>query len=255
MQTFTAPVDGNYKLEVWGAQGEGWKTVPGGKGGYTKGGYSINKEQTIYIAIGGYSSGWNGGGRNITTSGQWGAGGGGATSIQTSLISDGQLYHYESVKNTDVVIVAGGGGGSEWYYTSSDKITPVGGFGGGINGEDGFIGYSGNVTGAKGGTQISGGKSMNINTLSGTQTIVDGSFGRGGHTEGGDGGGQGGGGWYGGGAADYGGGGGGGSGHIGDMLTNGETIAGNQTFPSPNGGTETGHPGNGYAIITWQQLP
>ena len=32
VQTFTAPVDGVYKLEVWGAQGgDGWG-LPGGKG-------------------------------------------------------------------------------------------------------------------------------------------------------------------------------------------------------------------------------
>jgi len=43
---------------------------------------------------------------------------------------------------------------------------------------------------------------------------------------------------------------GGGSGHVGN-VTNGQTIAGNQTFPKPGGGTETGHTGNGYCIITW----
>ncbi|WP_036886919.1 glycine rich domain-containing protein, partial [Segatella albensis] len=49
---------------------------------------------------------------------------------------------------------------------------------------------------------------------------------------------------------------GGGSGHINTtLITNGATIAGDQTFPSPSGGTETGHTGNGYCIITWQQLP
>ena len=262
MQTFTAPVTGNYKLEVWGAQGSGVgpETINrdrGGKGGYARANYSMNKEQTIYIAVGGVHGlianegglTWNGGG-----AGDWGPMGGGATSIQKSLISDGQLKHYESVKNTDVLIVAGGGGGSEWYYTPTDYLTPVGGAGGGIDGEDGSIGYLEDLNpcpGAKGGTQTSGGKSTTKDSRSGTQTVVDGSFGQGGYTLGGDGGGQGGGGWYGGGAADYAGGGGGGSSHIGEMLTNGETIAGNQTFPSPSGGTETGHSGNGYAIISW----
>ena len=28
-------------------------------------------------------------------------------------------------------------------------------------------------------------------------------------------------------------------------------IAGNETMPSPNGGTEVGHSGNGYARITY----
>ena len=33
-------------------------------------------------------------------------------------------------------------------------------------------------------------------------------------------------------------------------LTNAQTIAGNQSFPAPSGGNETGHSGNGYARIT-----
>ena len=33
-------------------------------------------------------------------------------------------------------------------------------------------------------------------------------------------------------------------------LTEASTIAGNASFPAPNGGTETGHTGNGYARIT-----
>ena len=33
-------------------------------------------------------------------------------------------------------------------------------------------------------------------------------------------------------------------------LANASTIAGNSSFPSTSGGTETGHSGNGYARIT-----
>lgn len=47
----------------------------------------------------------------------------------------------------------------------------------------------------------------------------------------------------------YGAGGGGGSGYVGG-VTNGQTISGNQSFPAPGGGNETGHSGNGYAKIT-----
>ena len=256
MQEFTAPLTTTYKIECWGAQGCGWGysggQVPGGKGGYARGTYSINKEQNIYIAVGGegQSSSWNGGGRGTLS-----CPGGGATSIQKSLLSDGQLYRYESVKNTDVLIVAGGGGGSEWYYSLSDIITPTGGAGGGMAGVDGSTGYvpGDSCPGGKGGTQDAGGKSTGLRS---SQSIVDGSFGKGGYSSGGDGGGQGGGGWYGGGAADLAGGGGGGSGHINTLLiSNGVTIAGDQTFPSPSGGTETGHEGDGFCIITWQQLP
>lgn len=76
--------------------------------------------------------------------------------------------------------------------------------------------------------------------------------------------GGGGGGWYGGGSSQWRGG-GGGSGYVltasshkptGYLLgseyylSNAQTIAGNQSFPAPGGGTETGHSGNGYARIT-----
>lgn len=40
------------------------------------------------------------------------------------------------------------------------------------------------------------------------------------------------------------------SGYTGFQLDSGETKAGNVSFPSPNGGNETGHSGNGYARIT-----
>lgn len=40
------------------------------------------------------------------------------------------------------------------------------------------------------------------------------------------------------------------SGYTGLQLDSGNTIAGNTSFPSPGGGTETGHSGNGYARIT-----
>lgn len=82
--------------------------------------------------------------------------------------------------------------------------------------------------------------------------------------------GGGGGGWYGGGAngssstkyaINYSGGGSGfvnipenaqyrPEGYTGLELESGTTIAGNQTFEAPGGGTETGHSGNGYARIT-----
>ena len=64
---------------------------------------------------------------------------------------------------------------------------------------------------------------------------------------------QGGAGWYGGGggASLYVGTAGGGSGHVNtSLLSNAQTIAGNLTFPSSNGGSETGHQGDGACIIT-----
>ena len=46
--------------------------------------------------------------------------------------------------------------------------------------------------------------------------------------------------------------GGGGSGYVNKkLLVNSETIAGNQSFLSPSGVSETGHAGHGAALITW----
>ena len=256
MQTFTAPVTGNYKLEVWGAQGSGVgpETINrdrGGKGGYARANYSMNKEQTIYIAVGGVHGlianegglTWNGGG-----DGEWDhtddestGGGGGCTSVQISLIDDGQLLNYESVKNTDVLVVAGGGGGIGW---SRDGLS----FGGGDSGSIPTVNVNNKPTDLyelKQATQDSGyafgqGQSAITDFTGAGNSEIPG----------------GGGGWYGGytiipiiGSTYVEA--GGGSGHIGIMLTNGATIAGDQTFPKPKGGTETGHSGDGYAIISW----
>ena len=145
---------------------------------------------------------------------------------------------------SEVLLVAGGGGGA-------DGGEP--GVGGGESGTQGSYADSQ-------GTSSSGGKSAILGG-NGPTIVVDGSFGQGGYAIGTwnnivDNGGTGGGGWYGGGGSATAGSGGGGSGHINTtLITNGVTIAGDQTFPSPSGGTETGHAGTGHAIITWQQLP
>lgn len=86
-----------------------------------------------------------------------------------------------------------------------------------------------------------------------------------GYGEGYAGGGAGGGGWFGGTGSSNGG--GGGSSYVFSestandypsgckltsehFLSNAQTTAGNQSFPAPGGGNETGHTGNGYARIT-----
>ncbi len=220
----------------------------------------MNNNKTIYISVGGKgqngtfqsrsSGGWNGGG-----AGEWDhvddeaeAGGGGCTSIQTSLKSDGQLKNYASVKNTDVLIVAGGGGACN-HRSGSDISCGYGG------GETGSISKDWNYNEAKYNKQANQttgyafglGQSVpsDVNFTKYKNSELPGA----------------GGGWYGGytvipdnSGGTYGANAGGGSGHIGTMLTNGATIAGNQTFPSPSGSTETGHYGNGYAKITWMPV-
>ncbi|WP_051230956.1 glycine-rich protein [Segatella albensis] len=246
MQTFIAPVTGNYKLEVWGGQGMRNYSGIGGKGGYSYGNY--NGGGNLYVCVGrqgDYYSAYNGGMGGVN-----GQCGGGATHIATS--DRGELKNYESYQS-EVLLVAGGGGGANDIGRA--------GVGGGLSGGSGEqVTYlTSTIKGASGGTQNSGGTYSGVMSVGDSPVIIiSGSFGQGGrayieYTEGYmDYGGGGGGGWYGGGGTPFTGTGGGGSGHINTtLITNGATIAGDQTFPSPSGGTETGHSGNGYCIISW----
>lgn len=98
-QVFTAPADGTYTLEAWGAQGGNGNSSTGGKGGYAKGNITLKKGQTLYIYVGQAGSkptgGWNGGGSAYNTS-LGGGGGGGATFISTENkgISSGNTIYY-----------------------------------------------------------------------------------------------------------------------------------------------------------------
>ncbi|WP_027084147.1 glycine-rich protein [Cohnella panacarvi] len=94
-QYFTAPRDGTYTLEVWGAQG-GYSN--GGKGGYSKGSINLVAGQKIAVEVGGTNS-YNGGGVS-SGNGSGTITGGGATDIRTG-----------SYSLSERIIVAGGGGG------------------------------------------------------------------------------------------------------------------------------------------------
>ncbi len=225
VQSYTVPLTGTYKLEVWGAQG-GDDGSRGGYGGYSFGTVKLSQNNILYITIGGKGStgagsggGYNGGGNagGIGTSG----GGGGATCVTSN--NKGILSAFNSFKS-EVFIVAGGAGGAGCGGNGEYSPT-IGGSGGGMAGGSGYN--------CSGGTQTTGyefGQGQNRNAN-------------------GDGGG-GGGGWYGGYSATADGAGAGGSGYIGG-VTNGQTIAGDSSMPAPSGGTETGHSGNGYARITF----
>ena len=242
MQTFTAPIDGVYKLEVWGAQSGGWGVHDNAPGGYSGGWRNISKDDILYIVCGGkgvdlsfYDDGtsYNGGGI-----GNNGSGGGGATHIAmvTGLLRD-------LVDNQEAVICVAGGAGSNGGWAPVDFTLYQSG--GGLIGLGSPPRWGPENTPTKGDT-------------GGTQTEcgpdgIKGGFGYGGSSLGG---GAGGGGWYGGNASGGGGEvsssthGGGGSGYIGG-LTNATSIDGGKTFPRPGGGTEQGHLGHGYAIISW----
>lgn len=159
VQTFTAPCDGEYLLEVAGAQGgmsmeDGANITQGGLGGIATGNYHMKKGQIIYIAVGGKGSdadyrrkynegGWNGGGKGTSDGGNdddGSGGGGGATSITTT--NRGVLANYAKYKN-EIITVAGGGGGGGYYggytwkaedYNSYHDGPPAGGGSGYIGG-------------------------------------------------------------------------------------------------------------------------
>lgn len=254
----TVPTSGQYKFEVWGAQGG----CSGGAGGYSTGLVQLNSGDTLYVYVGGkglcssetsYSlmGGWNGGGFAYKGSYITGSGGG-ATDIR---IQTNSLYSR--------AIVAGGGGG----YSN------LGYFSGGVGGGQlGGSTYDSASYAGGGGTQVNGG-------ISGCNSKGNGKFGLGGSydsacgsfwgypdTGGGSG-------WYGGGSAAISSGGGSGwvytstdftnwqSGNATDAaqwllnssyyLSSAQTIAGNLTITNPDGSSVTGHTGNGYARITF----
>ncbi len=265
VQTFTAPVDGEYTLEVGGAQGGGESDLEGGKGGKSTGKVTLKKGETIYLYVGqsgsnnyGTASGtYNGGG---AAGGVFGTAGGGATHIAKT--QRGELKNYADHKE-DVLIVAGGGGGASADY---NKNKSTGGYGGGTTGSQGDQFPSGAAyymdVRAGGGSQTSGGCAgkthaiVNITegssgnhhydwTMSGNKGL----FGQGGSGKKYNGyntsysgytdnyGAGGGGGWYGGGSTVENGGAGGGSGYTGGVT---------------DGSMQTGvNEGNGYAKITY----
>jgi hypothetical protein len=240
---------GTYELEVWGASGGQFGSIPRGLGGYAKGTITLRERTKVYVHVGSQGSdtstgsgtqGCNGGGYSAGN----GRSGGGATDIR--LIND-SLYSR--------VIVAGGGGGT------SDQGGDSGGHGGGFNGGNGGIGYVySNCYAGKGGGQSTETTACADGTLN---TCPKGTFGYGGNTGGHAG--AGGGGWFGGSASNREYGSGGGSGYVltsssakvggyllGEefYLTNTSLLSGSQSFPKPDkNGYETGHIGNGYAFI------
>ncbi len=267
-------------IETWGAQGGGSHDAGtlysdrGGKGGYSKGTYTVSGGETLYICVGGrgedgktksqYSSsrlsaagGYNGGGRGArddeTSGAETGGGGGGATHVATaapglSNVAGYQLQNYSNNKS-DILLVAGGGGGS--------SCQAQGGAGGGLTGGHAYWGgtdcstsgyawrkdsYNGQSGGGVGGSESD-----------------NGGFGKGaedaGTTEYSNGVGGGGGGYWGGktnaspenGRRNSG---GGGSGYLNSTLASAQTIEGEQEMPNPIGGKMTGKTGNGYVKIT-----
>ena len=241
-ESFKVPVDGTYSLECWGA-GES-------QGGKSQGDYRAQKNTILYICVGGQGTigskttkgvgGYNGGGQGGKAYGalRHGDGGSGATHI---CLQDGPLKDLKGAYDKNLLLMVAGGQGG------------------------GAFGYKGSVAGGKEGgkpiywTDKFGDKVYNsAATQSSGNGFGQGQNGRNGMAgvRHGEGSGGGGGGLYGGYAPQDNGNctvGGGGSGYVNEKLlnVNAKTIAGNQSFPSPSGVSETGHAGNGAALITW----
>ena len=270
---------GRYKLECWGAQGGNSNQSNGtygngGKGGYSTGILNVSTNTTIYITVGGQgqngvlntrtAGGFNGGGDGYGTN-NFGVGGGGGGASDISLMSpvfSHSSYFINNIRDTNSLlsrIIVAGGGGSAGYDVSNNAAN--GGAGGGTTGQDGLSNRVYHGTGGKQTTFGTGGSSEESNRYS-----VQAKFGCGASASnstdvapggGGD--------WYGGGLhCDSA---GGGSGYVYTSatasnypsgcllnstyyLSNAQTIAGNKSFPSPTGSTETGHSGNGHVKIT-----
>ncbi|KAH0793421.1 Glycine rich protein [Histomonas meleagridis] len=223
-------IPGSYKLECVGASGGKGFFKKGGKGGYSCGVLSIEKETVLYLLIGGKGKsisgvqnvqcpgGYNGGGRGNTGSYGYAVGsGGGATDIRKDSLGLAQR-----------IIVAGGGGGSAGTNSGTDVI---GGNGGGTNGASGTNNY------ANGGTQSAPGYNNSHNGANGSNNCGGNGVPNGSYSAGG-----GGGGYYGGAGGYNGGAGGGGSGYVSSDLES--------KFGVSKETKEFDHYGNGYIIIT-----
>ncbi|MDR1028209.1 MAG: hypothetical protein LBL63_02190 [Clostridiales Family XIII bacterium] len=246
--TYTAPHDGFYRFELWGAS----SNPASGLGAYTKGEIALKKGDTFQLYVGGNAAAFSGG----AASGRSGVRSGGATDLR--LI--GGAWNDANGLRSRIMVAAGGG--------SYGAVGNVGGAGGAATGANGVGSYGG---GGIGGTQTAAGSQRGAFGVGGNGTAANGGYG-----------GAGGAGYFGGGGADTDGSGdddrsgGGGSSFVsglsgynavisatdgapsgqpkhysGYVFSNAAAIAGNASMPNFNGvGTKVGNVGTGYIKIT-----
>ena len=271
VEEFKTPVAGDYQIECWGAQGGGVPSYPGGKGSYTKGSISLDGVMLYVVVgqIGGYEEAFNNGFSGLL---DFYFSGGGATDIRLNN-KNGNWKDFVSRKSR--IMVAASGGGSVIYYSSQQGMPggSLSGFSGTNSGSDGIAATPGVQTSCgKAGTGFHSHSYKGIGFgIVDYQTSEDhismGSAGNG---------------YYCGGVGNHGvdtvGVGATGScfisGHPGCdaikesstenaivhtgqpnhysglVFTDTEMIDGQSPMPSPKGGTETGHSGDGACIIT-----
>ncbi len=288
-QTFEVPKDGLYKIELWGASGGDLSQYLGGRGAYTVGNIELEKDDTLYIYVGNitYNGGGintdiygraGGGATDIRlANGNWNefdslksrimvaAGGGGANNRN---IGNEAIYYGAGNGGYGGALIGGTGESLEETHTNPETDLEFGW----------AFGY--------GGTQTKGGslecKSYLAHGYLCDDNMLRGQFGFAVNYQSG-----GGSGYYAGGGAFHGGAGGGSSyisgykgcvaikqestedniqpkdnctdgtdniecsyHYSGKIFTDADMIAGNMEMPSPDGGTEIGHTGDGYARIT-----
>ena len=177
IQTFTAPSNGYYKLEVWGGQG-GHGGGGAGSGGYSRGTVLLERGETIYVVVGNQGNnvgsqgsneskwytvagGYNGGGQGSCACGC--GGGGGATHIAKV---SGVLSSLSGQRDQVLIVAGGGGGGEHWkngnqagghagsYYVNggAGSRSGSGGFGYGGSGRGNRCGGGGGGAGWSGGS-------------------------------------------------------------------------------------------------------
>jgi uncharacterized repeat protein (TIGR02543 family) len=143
VQTWTAPADGTYSVELYGAAGG--NNTYGGKGGYISGDITLKKYAALYIYVGGMggnasgggskiggTGGWNGGGKGGGTGGGMaGKGGGGGTDIRLKKASGADTVWNDESSLASRIIVAGGGGGNTLLNNINEEgVWTLGGNGG-----------------------------------------------------------------------------------------------------------------------------
>lgn len=257
---WSVPLDGEYQVELWGAQGSG---TNGGSGAYTSGNITLKKGEVLYVCVG------NGGGTNTTNFNGGGSGkyaGGGATDIRLSY--NNNALNFDSTK-TRIMVAAGGG--------ASDGSK--GGAGGTETGANGSVVSAGLISPTGGKQKLGGSKALKKDGF-GTEVDIytkgnNGAFAQGGNSSNSAGGGAG---YFGGGSITNGGGAAGGSSYIsyeqnefglhaastannllftlgghysGYVFTSPKMISGNDMIIDPITGAETkGKTGTGHARIT-----
>ena len=123
-QTFTPIKNGNYKIELWGAEGGTKADYIPGKGGYVSGKTDLVNNTNYYVYVGEKklitdTSSFNGSQSSTAT----GAAGGGATDFR--LETSTNWYDFSSLK-TRIIVAGGGGSYSSSSYPGADAGGLVG---------------------------------------------------------------------------------------------------------------------------------